>query len=84
MVDNDQYLNGNLILNYDSKRFSLENCLNSYRNNSTTDIQQFNSKHKKSLNISFFLFFKLFVLFEGLTRQSSKDTSNEDGLFNFY
>jgi len=65
MVDNDNYVNDNLIINYDSKRFSLENCLNSYRNNST-DIQ-FHSKNKRRL-----------------TRQSSKDNLNEDGLFILY
>ena len=53
MVDNDNYVNDNLIINYDSKRFSLENCLNSYRNNST-DIQ-FHSKNKRRMFIHFCL-----------------------------
>ncbi|CAM2715828.1 unnamed protein product [Rotaria socialis] len=60
MVDNnDEYLNDNIMINYDSKRFSLENCLNSHRN--PTDID-FHSNNKRRL-----------------TRQSSKDNSNEDG-----
>jgi hypothetical protein len=45
MVDNDEYVNDNLIINYDSKRFSLDNCLNSHRNNQT-DIH-FHSKNKR-------------------------------------
>jgi hypothetical protein len=49
MVDNDNYVNDNLIINYDSKRFSLENCLNSYRNNNSTDIQ-FHSKNKRRMS----------------------------------
>lgn len=78
MVDNDQFINANLIINYDSKRFSLENCLNSYRQNST-DIH-FNSKHKKSSSPSSSFLSSIFS-FKGITRQSSKDNSNDDGLF---
>ncbi len=60
MVDNDEYINDNLIINYDSKRFSLENCLNSYRNNST-DIQ-FHSKNKRRMFIlSFSSYLYLFL-----------------------
>ncbi|CAF3964633.1 unnamed protein product [Rotaria sp. Silwood1] len=65
MVDNnDEYLNDNIMINYDSKRFSLENCLNSHRNPS--DIEYHSNTKRR------------------LTRQSSKDNSNEDGLFHFY
>lgn len=59
MVDNDEYINDNLIINYDSKRFSLDNCLNSHRNNHhQTDIHfhSKNTKRRKFL-IRFFYFF---------------------------
>ena len=52
MVDNDNFLNDHLIINYDSKRFSLENCLNSYRNNST-DIQIHSKNKRRKFNTHF-------------------------------
>lgn len=47
MVDNnDEYLNDNIMINYDSKRFSLENCLNSHRNPSDIEFHS-NTKRRK-------------------------------------
>lgn len=54
MVDNDEYVTDNLIINYDSKRFSLDNCLNSHRNNQT-DIH-FHSKNNKRRKFFIFIF----------------------------
>jgi hypothetical protein len=51
MVDNDEYINNNLMINYDSKRFNAENSSsNSNRNN--PDIQfhsrsQLNPRRRK-------------------------------------
>jgi hypothetical protein len=61
MVDNDEYINNNLMINYDSKRFNAENSSsNSNRNN--PDIQfhsrsQLNPRRRK-------IFFSFLYLFE--------------------
>lgn len=49
MVDNDDYITDNLMINFDSKRFSLDNCLNSQRNNQTDNLFHNNKNHKKRL-----------------------------------
>jgi hypothetical protein len=88
MVDNDEYLNDNIIINYDSKRFSLENCLN--LNQNPTDIQfhsrtilNHSNNHKRRKFVFSISFFKINSN-EGLTRQPSKDNSNEDGSFIYF
>ena len=62
MVDtNDEYVNDNLMINYDSKRFSLESCLNSHRNQTDTP---FHSNNKRRKFCFFYLFFFLMNLNE--------------------
>lgn len=57
MVDNnDEYLNDNIMINYDSKRFSLENCLNSHRNPTDIDIHSNNKRRKFYYSLFIYLF----------------------------
>lgn len=83
MVDNDEYINDNLMINYDTKRFSLDNSCHSNRNTSDIQFHSRNHLNQRRRNFSFFLFFffcfYLFIFKIGSTRQSSKDNSNEDG-----
>jgi len=52
MVDNDDYVTDNLINTFDSKRFALDNCLNSHRNNHLTDIHFHHNKNTKKRKFS--------------------------------